>query len=165
MKKVIALFFASTMIFQMGYANGILKSSSTIPIKNVEKIDGKNAKKTYEFVVSKDIKDNNGSVLISEGAPVMVDLKIKNRKAVGRSGEISVNLKSVEAVDGQLIELLGETSVKPDDQKGKVLGIGLGVGLLLFFPMLLYLLKKGDAAVMDSNTTILGKPIMDYNIQ
>ncbi|HUH75254.1 MAG TPA: hypothetical protein VLZ75_12740 [Chitinophagales bacterium] len=165
MKKRIALFFAFTIIFQLGYANGILKNSSTIPVKNVVKIDSENFDKIYEFIVSKDIKDVNGTVLISEGSPVMVDIKIKNRKAVGRSGEIKVNLQSVEAVDGQVIELIGGTTVNPEDIKGKVLGIGLGVGLLLVWPMLLYLLKKGEAAVLDSNTTIIGKPIMDYNIQ
>jgi hypothetical protein len=164
-KKLSALIFAFTMIFQLGYANGILKRSSTIPVKNVQKIEGNNSKAVYEFIVAKDIKDNNGNIVIPEGSPVNVDLKIKNRKPVGRSGEVTVKLKSVEDINGQIIELIGETSVKPDDINGKVLGISLGVGLLILPPMLLYLLKKGEAAVLDSNTTILGNPIMDYDIK
>lgn len=165
MKKATSLFFAFIMICHIGYADGILKSSSTIPVKNVEKIESQNAKSVYEFVVSKDIKDPNGKILIAEGSPVVVDLQTKKTKAIGRSGEIIIKLKSVEAVDGQEIELTGDISIKPEDIQGKVLGISLGVGLLLFPPMLLYLLKKGDTAVLDSNTTILGKPIMDYKIQ
>jgi hypothetical protein len=165
MKKTTALFFAFVMIFQFGYANGILKSTSTISVKNTEKIDSENSKRTYDFVVSQNIKDANGTILIAEGAPVKVDLRVESKRSLGKSGEIRVNLISVKAVDGQEVFMTGEVKDNPKDHKGKVLGISLGIGLTLLWPMLLYMLKKGETATLNSNTTITGKPIMDYNIQ
>ncbi|MCO5233340.1 MAG: hypothetical protein LC105_00345 [Chitinophagales bacterium] len=164
MKRLSALFMAFLMIFQMGYANGILKSSTSIPIRNVEAISSETKNATYQFQVIKDIKDSKGNVVITEGTPVLVDLKLKNRKSVGKAGVVDVKLKSVQAVDGQTIDLRGGVAVEPENIQGKVLGVGLGVGLFLFPLMLLYLIKKGDKAVLSENTTIIGNPIMDYEL-
>lgn len=161
MKRIIATCLAFLMFFQIGYSNGMLKKSTTISVKNTETIDSQQ-KKSYQFVVSKDVKDSQGNVVIAEGASVAVDLNLKSKKSVGKSGLIDVKLKSVEAVNGEIIELTGGVTVKPDNSKGKVLGVGLGVGLTLFPLMLLYLIKKGDAAILPQNTTITGNPLMEY---
>ncbi|MCO5231752.1 MAG: hypothetical protein M9958_11435 [Chitinophagales bacterium] len=162
MKKISALFMAFLVVFQMGYANGILKSSTSIPIRNVESISSESQNTVYEFQVIKDIKDSQGNIIIAEGTPVLVDLKVKKSKSIGKAGVVDIKLKSVETIDGKTVDLKGGIVIEPESSKGKVLGIGLGVGLLLTWPMLLYLIKKGDKAVLSENTTIIGNPIMDY---
>ena len=56
-------------------------------------------------------------------------------------------MNSVKSVDGQDIRLNGKYT-KRVKFTGKVLGIGLGVGLTIVWPMLAYLAKKGDPAIM-----------------
>jgi len=119
---------------------------------------------TPTVIVSSNIKDNLGNVLIKKVSLVFVEFQNKRRKVVGKPGEINLLLKSTNSVDGQIILLSGNYMVAGENLRGKVLGIGIGVGVLLVWPMLFYLLKKGGEAELPSNTMILGSIVSDYKI-
>lgn len=147
----------------MGMANGILKRTTTIPVRVNDEINSQKSE-NIGFVVARDIRDTNNNVVIAERSPVIADVKLKKRKSIGKSGKIKVDLKSVETINGDVIELVGKLKVEPEDQKGKVLGVGLGVGLTILPIMLLYLIKRGNEAVTNSGTIINAQPVMDYEI-
>ncbi len=141
MKKTISTFFLLVFITHIGYSNALLKRTTSIPVRLNEDLSSKE-QKSAGFFVDKDIKDSNGKIVIPEGTEVLADVNLKKKKSVGKSGEILINLISVEDVNGNIIKLNGKYEVSPKDIKGKVLGVGLGVGLFLLFPMLLYLIPN-----------------------
>ncbi len=162
MKKGIALFFAFVLILQSGFANGTLKRSTTVLVKTVGIIDSEQ-RTNSSFVIAQAVRDSEGNIVIAEGAPVITDVQMTSKRSVGRSGSVEVRLKSVNTVNGQTIDLIGGTIIQPKDIKGMVLGVGLGLGLTIAWPMLFFLFKKGDAAFILDGTIINGNPVTDYS--
>lgn len=104
--------------------------------------------------VTHNILDANGRLLIKEGTPIQCNIEKTKRKGVGKPGSILITMNSVKSVDGQDIRLNGKHSKQGQDMKGKALGVGLGVGLLLIWPMLAYIAKKGGPAIIGANTVV-----------
>lgn len=162
MKKGISLFFAFIFVLQLGLANSTLKRSTPILVKTVGVIDSQQKTKS-SFVIAQAVRDSGSNIVITEGTPVIADVKMKSKRFVGRSGSVEIILKSVSTVDSQNVILTGGTTIQPEDQKAFVLGIGLGLGLTIAWPMLFFLFKKGDTAVLLDGTVINGYPATDYS--
>lgn len=111
--------------------------------------------------VANNIMDANGKLLIKEGTPIQCNIEKKKRKALGRPGSILITLNSVKSVNGEDIKLNGKYSEIAEDKKGKVIGIGVGVGVCLFTPMFAYLAKKGEPAIIGANTIISNISILE----
>lgn len=115
--------------------------------------------------IMNDLFDRNGKVLIKAGTPVELNAETTPAKGVGKPGSINLKFISTKSVDGQFIKLNGGYSAVGEDRKGKALGVGLGVGLFLLFPMLAYMAKKGGAAHIPSNTIVTNIPVLgDYSV-
>lgn len=104
--------------------------------------------------VSHNILDANGRLLIKEGTPIQCNVEKTKRKGVGKPGSVVISMTSVKSVDGQDIKLNGKHSKEGQNMKGKALGVGLGVGLLVVWPMLAYMAKKGGPAIIGANTVV-----------
>jgi hypothetical protein len=117
--------------------------------------------------VANDVVDNKGMVVIRSGSPVQCTIDRTKRKGVGKPGKVAVSITSVKAIDGQEIRLSGSYSKTGKNKKAMVLGVGLGVGLLTpLWPMLAFLAKKGDAAIIPGNTFVPNVIIMgNYIVQ
>lgn len=138
---------------------GMLQNGSPIFIRLLNTISSA-TKDEPNFVVNGDVKDGIGNILIADGTQVRTESTITTRKAIGRPGKIDIKFVSTTAVDGQFITLTGSKSYTAADKKGKVIGVAVGVGLLVVWPMLAYLAKKGDdievpAGTMLSNNVII----------
>lgn len=132
------IFMTSTLM-----ANGTLQNGTPISVR-LQNVVSSSGGSEPEFVIAFDVKDPNGQTLIKEGTPVAVSNDIKKRKSIGKPGKIDVKFESTTTVDGQIVLLNGSKSFSAESKKGKVLGISLGVGIFLFWPMIAYLAKKGD---------------------
>lgn len=162
MKRIGTFVCALLILSQTGFASGNLKKSAAVPVKSVSIVDS-DEESTVKLIVAEDVKDSNGKIVIKSGTPVTADVQLTPRKSIGRSGAIDIKLSSVETVEGETIRLIGGTTVKPKDIRGKVLGISLGVGLATpLVPMLFYMFKKGNPAVLPEGTIIYGNPVTDY---
>lgn len=163
--KTIATFFLVIFTFSNILAGGILKTGTPVIITSTSDIKSE-IKSPPNFVVTTDVKDINGNILIKQGTPVNVEIKNKRRSGVGKPGEIDIKFISTTSSDGQTIMLNGSLHEEGENKKGKALGVGLGVGLLLLFPMLAYMAKKGGSAVIKSGTIIPSVTILgEYSIQ
>jgi hypothetical protein len=149
MKKTI-VFLLITILYSNIYG-GTLPSGTIVLVTLTTDIKSE-GKDQPSFFVTNDVKDFNGSILISKGTAVQTETKIVKRKGVGKGGIIDIKFISTTSTDGQTIYLSGTKIEEGESKKGKVLGVGLGVGLCLFPPMLAYIAKKGESAEIKSGT-------------
>lgn len=147
--KTITIFFMLIFSISQVFAGGLLKSGISVPVTLTSDINSE-SKEQPTFIITSDIKDRAGNILIAQGTPVVTEANIKKRKGVGKPGLIDLKFISTTAIDGQVIMLNGTKHVEGENLKSKALGVGLGVGLLLFPPMLAYMAKKGGSAQMSS---------------
>ena len=144
---------------------GVLKIGTMIPVKLLNAISSESAE-SPSFVIASNIIDENGKNLINEGTPVMAEVKKTKKRSIGRPGLLEVKFLYTQAVDGQNIMLNGISLQEGENKKGEVLGVSLGIGLTIFWPMLIYMVKKGESAQLEngmifSNVTSL----LEYNIR
>lgn len=111
--------------------------------------------------VANNIMDANGNLWIKAGTPIQCNIEKKKRKGLGKPGSILIALNSVKSINGNDIKLNGNYNKVAQDNKGKVVGVGVGVGLLVFTPMLAYLAKKGESAIIPANTIISNISILE----
>lgn len=118
----------------------ILKNSQTINSSNIT------IGSTVSFVVVNDVVVND-KVVVKAGsiADAQISYAKKNNYA-GIAGEVVVSDFSVHAVDGTYIPLRATLSSRGEEKVG--LSVGLG-----FFLCLLFLLIKGEDAVLPSGST------------
>ncbi|MBR1889958.1 MAG: hypothetical protein IJ816_04955 [Alloprevotella sp.] len=164
MKKI--AFFLSVLCIGLSATAQTLPNNTQVPVQFTSELSSKDTS-TFSsgIVVATDVKDNAGKILIKAGTPVVATLTSKKARGVGRPGMLEVEYVSTKAVDGTLIKLYGKTTQEGENRKGKVLGVGLGVGLTVLWPMLFYLCKKGGQAVIPAGMIVTGVfTLGDYNI-
>ncbi|MCP4123543.1 MAG: hypothetical protein GY751_17470 [Bacteroidetes bacterium] len=105
--------------------------------------------------ITQDVKGKDGKVVIEQGAYVRIDADRESRSGVGRAGWVNLNFRSAAAVDGQEILLSGSKRIEGVSERRKTMGVGIGVGLLIW-PMLAYLAKQGGPAEIEANTIVDG---------
>jgi len=105
--------------------------------------------------VTHDVKGKDGRIVIEQGAYVRIDTERESRKGVGRAGWVVLNFRSAAAVDGQEILLSGSKRFEGVSERKKTMGVGIGVGLIIW-PMFAYLAKQGGPAEIEANTVIDG---------
>lgn len=163
--KSIALFFLVIFSFSNIYAEGNLKTGTQVVLTSITDTNSESGEQPL-FVVFEDVKDLNGNVLIAQQTPVNIEVESKNKKAIGRAGEINIKFISTTSTDGQTIILHGSKNFKGEDKQRKVLGVALGIGLIIISPMFAYLAKKGGSAEIKSGTTISSVIVLgEYNIK
>lgn len=98
--------------------------------------------------------NGNGDVLIRRGTPIELDAQVVRAKGVGKPGSVFLRCLTTQAVDGQVINLQGSYEKTGESRKGTALGVGLGVGLTVCWPVLFCLCIKGEQVVVPENTMI-----------
>lgn len=141
---------------------GMLQNGTPIFVKLLNNISSGSTDEP-NFVVNGDVKDASGSVLIADGTQVKTEYKATKKKALGRPGTIEIKFISTTSVDNQFITVTGSKNYTAVDKKGKVIGIAVGVGLTLVFPMLAYLAKKGDDIEVSAGTMLTNNIIVMGN--
>lgn len=141
--------YPSLKISANSSGKAILPANTPVIIKNVETITTANIVNgtVVNFVIVNDIKNSNGAVLIKAGAPVSAQISFTSDKGpIGKSGKLTISDFHTVAVDGTYVPLSGTVSANPDDKM--VLSVVLSV-----FVCPLFLLLKGDEAVLQAGTT------------
>lgn len=143
-----------------------LQNGTLVDLLIVDEVSSEN-ENTVSIQVAHDVISNTGKVLIKGGTPVKFNIERKKRSGVGKPGTIDITILSTESADGQFIKLNGKHSKVGKSNKGKALGVGLGVGLGTFLvPMLAYMAKKGEAAVIPPNTIVSNIPVLgNYEVK
>lgn len=141
-----------------------LKSGTLIPIKILGQISS-DKKMPSKAIVSQDIIDKNGNVLISYGALVGMNIIANRSKAVGKPGTINIEFTLTTAVDGQKIKLTGNKFLEGED-KATLSKVLTGVGCLIIPPFnFLFLLIKGEPVVIPDNMIVYDVSVASsYNI-
>jgi len=134
-------------------SNNYNTSSSLISAKVISAISSENNDEAV-IAINNDVYDNNGKLLIKAGTPIQCTIEKKKRKGVGKEGSVAITFNSVKSVNGEDILLSGNFKKEGENLQSKALGVGLGVGLMLFTPMLAYIAKKGEAAIIPADTVI-----------
>lgn len=125
-----------------------------MPIIVGGEMTSKSKENTITFKVAEDIKDTNGKIIILKNTAVIASIDNEKARGIGRAGSIKIQFQSTQDINGTVIKLSGNETILGESNRKHVLGVGLGVGLGLFYPMLFYLVKKGGEAVLKSNTII-----------
>lgn len=159
-----SILFAGLFVYATLFA-GVLKVGTMIPIKLLNSISSE-SKESPGFVIASNIKDENGKNLINEGTPVTAEVKKMRRKTIGRPGSLEVKFIYTQAVDGQNIMLNGLFLQEGENKMGEVLGVSLGVGLTILWPMLIYMVKKGGSAQLGNGMIFSNiTPLAEYHIR
>jgi hypothetical protein len=120
----------------------VLNSGTTIPLETISLISSGSVQpgQTIDLKVRNDIKVGD-KIVIAGGALAKAQVtKVSEPKALGKQGIIELQVKSVQAVDGQTINLSSGSFGKEGQDR---LGISIGLGV---FVCLLFLLLKGKDA-------------------
>lgn len=118
-------------------------------------------------IVDKDVKDENGNVLIRRGTPIQITSDIKKSKGMGNGGYAKLTFTSTIAVDGQDIALQGVYAINGKDRKGLALGLGIGTGATILFPVgFFFFCIKGESVTIPEGTIIPNVVVNDtYKIK
>jgi hypothetical protein len=148
---VVGIIFGLTLALTstVGAAEVTLESGTIIFVENVDTLDPSdlNVGDSIDFRVYDDVVVD-GYVVINGGSPVSGTVtKAQGEGALGKAAKLTVQVKSVEAVDGTIIGLSGSQTVAGEDKSTEA----VGGGLFLCAPMLL---MKGEAATIPANTRL-----------
>lgn len=139
----------------------VLTSGTSIPLETVSAIqsDLVSAGQMIDFKVRYDVKVDDVVVIpagsIARGQVTRAD----KAKAIGKEGFVEIQIKSVQAVDGQEIYLTGGNVYQEGDNK-QTLAIVLGVLVCVLF-----LLIKGKNAVVPSGYEVMSTVASNTTIQ
>lgn len=168
MKK---LFFVAVMMFitanvqisAQNYAH--LNNGKTVPIRLTSEIYSKTKTLVQPTaIVEKDVRNEEGEILISRGTPVEFVCDIKKAKGMGKPASVILNFISTTAVDGQNISLQGVYAVHGKDRKGAALGWGLGTGLTVLCPFgFFFFCIKGEPVTIPDGTVITNNIVVNDN--
>ena len=127
----------------------ILKSGTVIPLENRSELnsDFVSDGQTVEFTVSRDVTVD-GKIVIARGSLAKGQINsFTPKKGLGKGAMMSIDIKSVTAVDGQEIYLTGGDIKEIGENKA---GLAWGLGLFVCF---LFLLIKGNPAIVQGGYT------------
>lgn len=136
-----------------------LPAGTPIVLRNMEAIDSSNIANgsSVMFTVVNDVIVDD-KVVIKAGSVVNAQVTYaKKKNYAGVAGEITVSDFAVKAVDGTYIPLRATLNAKGEEKMGLSIGLGL-------FICVLFLLMKGDEAVIPSGTTKSVYTMMDVKI-
>lgn len=155
---IVAIAIAITLNVTAQTTSTILPSGKNIPIRLTSEIRSNTKKRatvTPTAIVDADVKDADGKhILIRRGTPVEIAATIQRAKGVGVGAFIELDFISTQSIDGQTIRLQGNFIREGRNNKATALGVGLGVGLLVFPPCLFCLCIKGEKLVVPENTLV-----------
>lgn len=115
-------------------------------------------------IIEKDVRNEDGEVLINRGTPVEFTYDIQKSKGMGKPAYIKLNFISTTAVDGQDISLQGVYALQGKDRKGAALGWGIGTGLTVLCPVgFLFFLIKGEPVTIPDGTVITSNIVVNDN--
>lgn len=166
MKKIAVLFLVCSMMNMYAQNTYNLTNGTLVDITIIDEVSSENDN-NVTVQVTHDVIDAKGNIIIKAGTPVQCSIERKKKSGVGKPGEITLSMLSVKSIDGQNIKLNGKFSKEGKNKKGVALGVGLGVGIGTFLlPMLAFIAKKGDAAVISQNTIVSNIPVLgNYEVK
>jgi hypothetical protein len=157
-KKALSTILLAVFLIGNLTAGGTIQNGTPVSVKLINQISSSSDDQP-NFVVSDDVKDSEGNILIKQGTVVNTEFARKQRKSVGLPGSLSVKFVSTTSADGQMIPLAGSKTYTAPDKKGKVIGVAVGVGLFIW-PMLAYLAKKGEDVTVAPTTIFNAATVM-----
>lgn len=136
--------------FDLTAENATLKAGTNIPLETVSPIDTEfiSSGQMVDLRVAADIKVDSKVVIKAGSLAKGQIVNFKKNGAIGSPGKVEVQVKSVQAVDGQEVYLVGGNVQKEGESK-LVLSIALS---LLICP--LFLLIKGKNAEVPAGTQL-----------
>ena len=158
MKKLLLvamlLIATNVHIFAQNFAS--LHSGKSVQVRLTTEISSKNKSLIKPTaIVEKDVRNENGDVLIRRGTPVEFTCDIQKAKGMGKPAYAKLNFTTTSAVDGQDIALQGVYAINGNDRKGAALGVGLGTGLTVLFPFgFLFFCIRGEPVTIPEGTII-----------
>ncbi len=131
-------------------ANGIVIPDGTeIKVASVEDISGQKVVEgdSLTFKVTEDVKINGITVIAKDSAVKGTVSSAKKKGMMGRSGELSIRIESVNSVDGQKVKLRASKSGEGGNNTGSTVAL-----TVLFGPI--GLLRHGKEAKIKAGTVL-----------
>lgn len=137
MKKVLlSVLVMSSFVLSTAHARPA--SGTTVPVI-VSSVSPSGA----TALVTSDIRDGSGKVVITQGSHVQTHVEYVPARRLGRPAEATVKLLSVTANNGVSVPLMGEVVLKGRSRTGMAAGLTAGT-LLIYGPLnFLHLLHRG----------------------
>lgn len=163
-KKQMSIAMAMLMFSFSAFAGVPLTRGTQVPVRIMTGADSKKSA-APTAVVENDVKDSAGKVLISKGATVNLDFNRQRARGCGRPGSYELSFRSVQSVDGQNIALEGNLADEGENRKGRVIGLGVGLGWFVW-PCLFILCKKGGEATLPAGQMVFNVMVAtNYTIE
>ena len=154
---VLNLSFASAPVEQVV----VLKAGTVVPLEtiNVIKSDNATVGRTIDLKVTRDV-EVDGQTVIPAGSIAKGQItRSEKAKGLGKPGFLEIQIKSVQAVDGQDVYLAGGNVSEEGDDKA-TLAIVLGI-----FVCILFLFMKGKNAEIPPGLSFDSNVASTINIQ
>ena len=168
MKKlffIVAMFLIATNVQVVAQNYAHLNNGKTVQVRLTSEIYS-NSKHLVQptAIVEKDVRTEDGDVLISRGTPIQLAYDVEKSKCMGKPAFVKINFLSTTAVDGQEIALQGVYAVHGKDRKGAALGWGIGTGVTVLCPFgFLFFLIKGEPVTIPDGTIITNNIVVNDN--
>lgn len=164
--KPFAIIMACSMLFlSFTTADGkfvqvILSTGTPVLLETTQLIQSDNLSvgQSIDLRVRFNVKAE-GKVVIKAGSIAKGQVtRIQKARGLGRQGYAEIQIKTVQAVDGQMVPLTGG-NIYNEGEDRQVLAWGLGI-----FVCLLFLMIKGKNAQIPSGTSVDANVAMDMDI-
>ncbi len=94
--------------------------------------------------VIQEIRNNDGTVIISNGTPVVIHAEFQEGKAPCKEGNLTISNATVSTVDGRQVLLTGGFSAKGEENVGLCVGLTVGLFFVITVFSLFMLLIPGE---------------------
>jgi hypothetical protein len=152
--KPLALLLAVSILslsFKMGSKGGVVLNAGTyVPLETISIINSDHVfiGQTIDFRVKYDVKVEGKTVIQSGAIATGQVMRAQKAKGLGKEGFVEIQIKSVQAVDGQQVFLSGGNIFQQGEDK-QTLALLLGI-----FVCILFLTLKGENAEVPSGYQI-----------
>lgn len=122
---------------------GSMVMVSAVPVNEGQSLD---------FFVQHNVLNDDGVIVIPQGAEVKADWKWRRTRRIGKPGFLRIKLKSTVDVNGMTVPLSGSYETKGKSRRGKAVGLTIGMSFLYPPLSVLHLLHRGGSVELSTVT-------------
>jgi hypothetical protein len=157
---ILSAFSLLTLSFTTANGKIILRAGTPVLLETTQMIMSNNLSigQSVDFRVRYDVKSESKSLIKAGSIAKGQVTRVQKARGLGKEGYVEIQIKSVQAADGQMVPLTGGNIYREGEDQ-QVLAWGLGLLVCILF-----LMVKGKNAQIAAGTSVDANVAMDVEV-